>query len=94
MTEIPLTRGYVAFIDDENAELVGAYRWRVLVQSHTCYAIARLPRREGKQRTLYMHRLITSAKAGERVLHIDGNGLNNTRGNLSVSGTVREAKRS
>ena len=94
MIEIPLTRGYVTIIDDADAELVGGYRWRVLVQPHTCYAIARLPRREGKQRTLYMHRLITNAKAGERVLHIDGNGLNNTRGNLSVSGTVRGATRS
>ncbi len=91
MIEILLTRGHIATIDDGDAELVGGYRWRVLAQSHTCYAIARLPRREGKQRTLHMYRLVTNAKPGERVLHIDGNGLKNTRGNLSVTGTARES---
>ena len=84
MTEIPLTRGYVAIIDDEDAELVSGYRWRVLVQPHTCYAIARLPRLNGKQRTMYLHRLIVGAKPGERVLHADRDGLNATRDNLSV----------
>lgn len=84
MIEIPLTRGYAARIDDEDAELVSRFRWRPLVQSHTVYAIARLPRRNGRQRTLYLHRLIVGAKPGERVLHIDRNGLNNTRDNLCV----------
>jgi hypothetical protein len=91
MTEIPLTRGYVPMIDDEDAELVRAHRWRVLVQPHMNYAVARLPRQDGRKRTLYMHRLVTNAKAGEAVLHADRNGLNNTRGNLSLSGTARES---
>lgn len=90
MIEIPLTRGYIAYIDDEHAELVGGYRWRVLVQRHTCYAIARLPRREGKQRTLYMHRLITSAKPGQTVWHADRDGLRNVKSNLRIWGTPRD----
>ena len=64
MIEIPLTRGYTAVIDDEHAELASGYRWRVLVQPHTCYAVARLPRLFGKQRSLYLHRLIVRAGAG------------------------------
>ena len=71
-------------IDNEDAELVAAYRWRVLVQPHTCYAVARLPRLYGKQRSLYLHRLILNAGPGERVEHVDHNGLMNCRANLRI----------
>ena len=71
-------------IDDEDAELVAAYRWRVLVQPHTCYAVARLPRLYGKQRSLYLHRLILHAGPGERVEHKDHDGLMNCRANLRI----------
>ena len=84
MIEIRMSRGYSAWIDDEDEELVRQYKWRPLVQGHTTYAIARLPRKNGKQRSMYMHRLITHAKPGERVLHTDRDGLNNTRQNLHV----------
>ncbi len=84
MIQIPLTQGYVTMIDDEDAELVGAHRWRVLIQPHTCYAIARLPMREGKQRTQYLHRLVANAGPGERVEHVDHNGLMNCRANLRI----------
>ncbi len=84
MTQIPLTRGYTAVIDDEHAELASGYRWRALVQPHTCYAIARLPRLYGKQRSIYLHRLIVRAGPGERVEHKDHNGLLNCRANLRI----------
>lgn len=84
MTEIPLTRGYRAVIDDEYADVAGGYRWRVLVQPHTCYAVARLPRLFGKQRSLYLHRLIVRAGPGERVEHVDHDGLMNCRANLRI----------
>ncbi len=90
MIEIRLTRGYVAIIDDGDAELVGAYRWRILVQPHTCYAIARLPRLFGKQRSLYLHRLVMDAKPGQSVWHTDKDGLNNVRANLRIRGAPRE----
>ncbi len=84
MTEIQLTRGYAAVIDDEHADVAGGYRWRVLVQPHTCYAVARLPRLYGKQRSLYLHRLILRARPGERVEHVDRNGLMDCRANLRI----------
>lgn len=84
MIKIPLTRGYIALIDDGDAELVGGYRWRVLVQPHTCYAIARLPRRGGKQRTQYLQHLVVNAGPSERVEHVDRNGLMNCRANLRI----------
>ena len=33
MTEIPLTRGYAAMIDDEDTELVDPHHWRALTHA-------------------------------------------------------------
>lgn len=92
MIEVPLTKGYVAVIDDEYWELVAQHRWRVLVQPHGQYAIAALPRRNGKQRTLSMHRLILDAGSGQMVDHIDKDGLNNKRGNLRFCTKAQNAQ--
>ena len=89
MIEIPMAHGHTALIDEKHQELLGwGRKWRPLVQKHTVYAIARLPRLDGKQRTMYMHRLIAGAQPGQKVLHIDRNGLNNTSANLRVVGAA------
>ena len=93
MVEIQLTHGYVAVIDDEDEARVRQHRWRPLVQQLNVYAIARLPRLRGRQRTLYMHRLVVEAKRGERVSHRDRNGLHNTRANLDVRSVLRAGRR-
>jgi len=93
MVEIQLRNGYVATIDDEDEGRVRQHRWRPLVQGRTVYAIARLPRLRGKQRSIYMHRLVVEAKRGERVEHRDGDGLNNTRANLDVRSLLRAGRR-
>ena len=92
MVEIQLTHGYVAVVDDDDEARVRQHRWRPLVQGRTVYAIARLPRLRGRQRTLYMHRLVVDAKPRERVAHRDSDGLNNSRANLDVR-CVRKAGR-
>jgi AP2-like factor (euAP2 lineage) len=93
MAEMPLPHGYVAVVDDDDEALVRQHRWRPLVQGRTVYAIARLPRLRGKQRSIYMHRLIVEAKRNERVAHRDGDGLNNTRRNLDVRNLLRAGRR-
>jgi len=93
MVEIQLPHGYVAIIDDDDEGRVRQHRWRPLVQGHTVYAIARLPRLRGKQRSVYMHRLIVEAKPRERVAHRDRDGLNNTRANLDVRNLLRAGRR-
>ena len=65
-------------------------RWRVLVQPHTCYAVARLPRLNGKQRSLYPHRLVMDAKPGHSVIHKDEDGLNDVKANLHIRSAPRE----
>ena len=93
MAEIRLPHGYVAVVDDDDEARVRQHRWRPLGQGRTAYAIARLPRLRGRQRTLYMHRLVVEAKRRERVEHRDGDGLNNARANLQVRTTSRSGTR-
>jgi len=74
MVEIQLRHGYVALIDNDDEGRVRQHKWRPLVQGRTVYAIARLPRLRGRQRTIYMHQLVVEAKRRERVQHRDGQG--------------------
>jgi len=86
MKEVPLNgakaAGRVALVDDEDFELVSAYRWfaadrDIAGHQKRTYAIASTYR-GGKRTTIAMHALI----AGPRPDHIDHNGLNNQRSNL------------
>lgn len=76
MKKISLTKGNVAFIDDEDTALIAGYSW---VSSHG-YATARIRGGGGKQ--IRMHRLILGAGKGQEVDHINGNPLDNRRQNL------------
>jgi HNH endonuclease len=78
--EIPLTRGRVALVSNEDFDLVSKHRWHVQYQSdRTMYAQTRV-----KQKAMTMHRLIMGFPASG-IDHIDGNGLNNTRENLRLA---------
>jgi hypothetical protein len=61
-------------VDDADYDLVSSLRWHLDSRKHRQYA------RDGNN--LYMHRLIVQPAPGQCVDHRDGNGLNNTRGNL------------
>lgn len=70
-------------VDDADFEWLSQWKWRAQVQEGTIYAVRGFNDRLGRPVTLGMHRVIlglTDTKVyGE---HADGNGLNNTRGNL------------
>lgn len=79
MKEIPLTKGYVALVDDDDYERVNAHKWYATVKARrgttTVYA-----GRQSMRRTILMHRFILGCK--EKVDHIDTSGINNQRYNL------------
>jgi len=81
MKEIQLTRGMVAMVDDEDFEMINAYKWYASKKKHTYY-----PKRDirinGKNTTIPMHAEILKKRAGYIIDHKDGNGLNNTKKNL------------
>lgn len=85
MKEIPLTKGKVALVDDEDYERVNQYKWYAQTdkKSRTSYA---LRRERNKEQTIQrMHRFIMNAPDGIEVNHWDHNGLNNQKENLILS---------
>jgi hypothetical protein len=87
MIEIPLTRGYVAIIDDED-EAVCRRRWSVrITRSNNRYALSNSEPVEGRRKTLLLHREILGVSdPNVFVDHIDGDGLNCRRENMRLVG--------
>ncbi len=81
MIEIPLSQGKVAIIDDKDAPLVRQYKWYAH-KDHKTYYASRGVQINGSRYTVLMHRVILGLKKGEITDHINGNGLDNRRGNL------------
>lgn len=81
--EIPLTKGYVAVVDEGDYEILSVWRWRVnLVRKPTGLDKVYAVRGSG----IYMHRHIMDyPKRPLEVDHINGDGLDNRRGNLRVA---------
>jgi HNH endonuclease/AP2 domain len=82
--KIPLANGKgFAVVDDEDFALCSQYKWRILEDENTSYALGYTPGpRNGP--TIRMHRLVMRANRGEVVDHKNGDGLNNQKSNLRV----------
>jgi len=78
---IPLTKGYVALIDDEDYDIVSQWKWTALVSAKTVYACRR-QWVEGKKKIIYLHRQVMGIDDSRRIDHIDRDGLNNQKSNL------------
>lgn len=76
--------GLFAIVDEADAERVLAYRWHPTFTPHTTYADCTVTLGNGKYQTVRMHRLITNAPPGTQVDHVNHDGLDNRRENLSV----------
>jgi hypothetical protein len=83
MKEVILTQGQMALIDDEDYELVSQYKWYAHKYKHAFYAQTSAYK-NGKQKTIKMHRLIMKAQSKQQVDHINHNGLDNRRANLRL----------
>lgn len=74
MKTIPLSKGKVALVDDEDFEQVSKVNWCLKKSGYvTGYS-------NGKH--VSMHRVIMKAKKGQTIDHKDHNGLNNQKSNL------------
>ena len=84
MKIIPLTRGLVARVDDEDFAALAAHRWvakPMRTKAREAYYAARKGQ-DGEPGTVYMHRAIMAAAPGQMVDHADRDSLNNQRANL------------
>jgi len=87
MKQIQLTQGRVALVDDEDFDQVSKYRWYCGLDRWRAYAISGFGfyvNNTRKRITVRMHRLIMNAGRGQEVDHINGNGLDNRKGNLRL----------
>ena len=80
MKEIPLTRGRVAIVNDEDYEWLSQWKWHC---SYYGYAVRDSSRLLGKQK-LWMHRVILNAPSDMECDHKDHDKLNNQRANLRL----------
>ena len=76
---VPLTRGLFATVEAADYERASRYKWCALDGGGKQYAC-----RTERGRTILMHRFLLDPPRGMVVDHIDGNGLNNRRGNLRI----------
>jgi hypothetical protein len=80
--EIPLSKGKVALVDDEDYELLHEHRWHMM---STGYAARNRSLKQYTQPGLIlMHRVIVGAKKGQYVDHVNGDKLDNRRSNLRI----------
>lgn len=79
---IPLSKGFFATVDDEDFEWLSQWKWSF--DGHA-YAIRFIGQGKGEIRqALYMHRVIVKAPAKMEVDHVNGDALDNRRGNLRL----------
>ena len=91
MKEIPLSRGMVALVDDEDSEDLSRFKWYAHPTHHTFYA-ARGIRLNGKHIIEMMHRRILDVEPGELVDHKNHNGIDNRRENIRTCTVAENAK--
>lgn len=74
MKQIPLTKGYVALVDDEDFEYLSKFKWTVKIGRRTVYAVRHLE--------IPMHRVVIQVDDDKVVDHINRDGLDNRKKNL------------
>ena len=86
MKRIPLTKGKVALVDDEDYDKLMKFKWFTKVLKTNFYAIRNANRRlREKPTTIRMHRVILGVQEPSVLVdHKDHNGLNNCRSNLRL----------
>jgi hypothetical protein len=93
---VPLSQGFTAVIDEDEADKVLGRAWAVLKvrRSRTLYAIG--SRHDGNEerewpRKILLHRWIMGEPHGPELDHINGNGLDCRRANLRTANRSQQA---
>lgn len=77
--EIPLTRGKIAIVDDEDYEWLSQYKWCYQTRGYACRRI------HGTGKLISMHKEIMDVPENMEIDHENRNKLDNRRSNLRVS---------
>jgi hypothetical protein len=91
--EIPLTKGYTAMVDAVDADLA-EHKWYAMTSSTTPYAYRKqYPSRKciGLHQVILERMLSRNLQQNEYPDHINGNGLDNSRGNIRLATKSKNA---
>jgi len=86
MREIPLSRGMVALVDDEDYEWLNQWKWFCHSKGYVM--------RSGKPKSVFMHRQIMNPRYDEYVDHINHDKADNRRSNLRICSNGQNIQRS
>lgn len=97
---IELSRGFVAIVDSDMYDYLNQWKWYARQGRHTWYAARKTMKKmpDGTWRhdkLIHMHRVVNNTPQSMITDHINGNGLDNRRGNLrstTVSGNNLNSK--
>lgn len=82
MKLILIAKDILTKVDDEDFDHLSQFGWFASKQGKGCCVTTTLPRSNGNQKSLLMHRVVMNAKSGQIVKHLNGNGLDNQKSNL------------
>lgn len=87
MSEIPLTKGQIAIVDDEDYSYLAQWKWHAVRAGQNTFYAARSAKLDcnGKRPLIWMHRVILDAPSGVEVDHRNRNTLDNRRLNLRLA---------
>lgn len=91
MRTIPLTKGKIAIVDDEDYEWLSTIKWHT---SGSGEGYATRSRKVGEKKEIYMHRMVCNATEGAEVDHKNRNHFDNRKVNLRVcNGTQNQSNK-
>ena len=79
--KIPLSKDLYAIVDPEWFWILAQRHWKAVKSKHLFYAVTRI-KKNGKVKTIRMHRLIAHCPPGQETHHKNLNPLDNRRSNL------------
>ncbi len=91
MKKIPLTKGLVAIVDEDDYEILSHFKWYSVGHPGKYYAAYYGGKNNGYPQHIRMHRVILNAPNGIEVDHINGDRLDNRRINLRLGSRAENA---
>jgi len=85
MRRILLTRDKIALVDDEDYKECSSLPWVAKLSNNRVWYAARTETDEEGRYDVYLHNFIMQPKEGERIDHIDRDGLNCQRHNMRIA---------
>lgn len=86
MKKISLTKGFYAYVDDNDFDFLNQWNWTYMKVGKSAYAYRTVRNKLTKKaKSILMHRIILNPPEGLVCDHVDGNGLNNQRSNLRLA---------